>query len=655
MDLSDKYDLDKLYESEDDDWADSLQGKFSSNHSRYENLELIAKGGMKEIYKAYDANNCRHIALAKLRPDVPEEQCEDFLKEAYLTASLEHPNIISLYDIDYDDQRNPIFTMELKVGDSLEQIIRKRSEGDPLYLKNFHLRKRMEIFISICNAISYAHSVKILHLDIKPGNIQVGKHGEVQVCDWGLGTKIDEANRPKSVKLVKGTPGFMAPEQIDHSLGIDTKTDIYSLGALLYMLLSDKAPIAGGVNTIIEKTVSGEILSQKLEIEISQSLNAVVKKAMAKDKSERYESVEELKKEVESYLSGRSTSAENASFVKELKLFFGRNKSICLIIIIASVILILSTSIFISKLNLTNADLESSNKRVVEVNKHLLKSNEETKSALEQSRQNYELYKEKAEKERELMYKRQVAEYVGKKFYFHKAKSLSNSIDNIYNFYQSGMNDKLIGLEIYNLLFVTQKFDKILEIKSNRIPEIGVLAKEFSKCEKDRNALLKEEDFLRLLKKLGTMKSHIKTYAEPLVYFHWLNSKQRKISLEVLKELLKNHNATWDSSGFKFDQNNYSVTLEGINLSRLYGGSRMGSGESFLRFLKVNSLILSNTSLDSFDNFLGLEMKTLDISGSKIETAGGINKLKSLGKLIISKDQLKDQNKVPSWIEIIIR
>ena len=85
-----------------------------SNFNRYKDHELIASGGMKDVYKVYDSQNRRHIAMAKLRSDVPDEQCEDFFREAYLTASLEHPNIISLYDIGVDNEGVPFFTMELK-------------------------------------------------------------------------------------------------------------------------------------------------------------------------------------------------------------------------------------------------------------------------------------------------------------------------------------------------------------------------------------------------------------------------------------------------------------------------------------------------------------------------------------------------------------
>ena len=164
----------------DEDFEDPWENTESADSlatatERYTHKELLATGGMKEIYKVYDTKMKRFIAMARLIPDSDEELAEVFLKEAALTASLEHPNIISVYDFGINENLDPFFTMELKVGESLDEIIDEEKAD---------LNELLEIFVKVCDAISYAHSNNVIHLDLKPDNIQVGKYGEVQVCDW---------------------------------------------------------------------------------------------------------------------------------------------------------------------------------------------------------------------------------------------------------------------------------------------------------------------------------------------------------------------------------------------------------------------------------------------------------------------------------------
>lgn len=193
---------------------------------QYANMEKIASGGMKVIYKAFDKKINRNVAYAALHKDCPLELYDPFIREARLTALLEHPNIINVYDIGLNDEDIPFFTMELKVGENLARIIRKESmEGKA---QSYEMRPLLEAFLKICDAIAYAHSKKVVHLDLKPDNIQMGGFGEVIVCDWGLGKIIgdkeieydhllfnpDLLNNVTLTGTITGTPGYMAPEQI---------------------------------------------------------------------------------------------------------------------------------------------------------------------------------------------------------------------------------------------------------------------------------------------------------------------------------------------------------------------------------------------------------------------------------------------------------
>ena len=369
-----------------DEWDEEAYVGSKKFEERYQSSELIASGGMKEIYKIYDSMTCRHIAMAQLRKDVSEEHCQSFMKEAYLTASMEHPNIISVYDVGLKDNNEPYFTMELKVGNSLTQLMNE----DKVALTGL-----LEIFLKICDAISYAHSLGNLHLDIKPDNIQVGTFGEVQVCDWGLGSHLNNISNNKE-GVIKGTPGYMAPEQGMPDGVIDKQTDVYALGALLYSILTGKIPVAGGVNTIISNTVNGRLefpVERFPGKKIPESLDAVVRKAMAYEKQDRYASVDLLKNEVNKFLTGHSTEAENAGFFKEFSLFYQRNKQICLVVFSALILIGLGASGFMIK-------LQESNKAKDSALNELTKSNEDLKVAQEKEREAFEKYKEQREEQK---------------------------------------------------------------------------------------------------------------------------------------------------------------------------------------------------------------------------------------------------------------
>ncbi|MCH2207216.1 MAG: serine/threonine protein kinase [Lentisphaerales bacterium] len=236
-----------LYDESDDyqpskDESSPLCEQLAQVTDAYSREELIAKGGMKSISKVYCERTHRYVAKATLNQADNLEFREAFIREARLTALLDHPNIIKIYDIALSEKGEPFFIMELKMGYSLRLFLKEEQSRSELLV----------IFIKICDAIAYAHSRRVLHLDIKPDNIQVGSFGEVIVCDWGLGRIITNQEKKDYVTGLeleadilnhctlygeaKGTPGYMAPEQLDGQ-DKNKQTDIYTLGALLFTLL----------------------------------------------------------------------------------------------------------------------------------------------------------------------------------------------------------------------------------------------------------------------------------------------------------------------------------------------------------------------------------------------------------------------------------
>ena len=145
-----------------------------------------------------------------------------------------------VYDIGLDVENRPYFTMKMLAGENLGAILNKLHKDDSAYVQKFPLSVLLDIFLKTCNAIAYAHAQGILHLDIKPENIQINDYGEVILIDWGLAWNLNEENIWDD-GLIKGTPGYMAPEQIRSETDVFSPlTDIYALGALLYSILTLK-------------------------------------------------------------------------------------------------------------------------------------------------------------------------------------------------------------------------------------------------------------------------------------------------------------------------------------------------------------------------------------------------------------------------------
>ncbi|MCH2208583.1 MAG: serine/threonine protein kinase [Lentisphaerales bacterium] len=343
----------------DDDHIFPIQNGLGEKRNLRE-IEEIARGGEKRILKTYDAQADRYVAMA--RPlDESSEGKERFLREARITASLEHPNIISVYEMSLDNNQQPFFTTELLEDKTLTKII------DDFHDKNIgQLEDLLDILLKVCDAVSYAHSHKILHLDIKPDNIQVGAFGNVLLIDWGLAKIINEdenlylnesdlesdlLNDLTLTGTLKGSPGYMAPEQAGLKGDKNQQTDIYSLGALLHKILTGECHVKGETQQEILENTRKSNLSHLGEA-IPVSLKAVCLKALHVSPTERYESVEDFRKELQAYLRGFATQAEEAGFMKQLSLLYKRRPLVFQVLFGALVIITLGTLGFIKELSL---------------------------------------------------------------------------------------------------------------------------------------------------------------------------------------------------------------------------------------------------------------------------------------------------------------
>lgn len=310
--------------------AAPAQNQLLSN--RYQLIDSIGKGGMGEVFLAFDTVCGRRIALKKIRSDLLEHPHirHRFLKEAHITCQLTHPAIIPIYSIQAV-QVCAFYTMPFVEGETLKQILRKtrqqEKKGEKLDHIGGSIPALMRVFITICQAIAYAHARGVLHRDIKPENIIIGKYGEVLILDWGLAKYIhsplseeeDSASYPaiqipqnaEITKLGKvvGTVAYMAPERA-LAEPATMQTDIYALGVILYQLLALRMPFKRTTLEEFRKNMGREewtdpVLAAPYR-DVPRMLSRVTEKCLQPDPNLRYQTVDELIYELENYLEGRS-------------------------------------------------------------------------------------------------------------------------------------------------------------------------------------------------------------------------------------------------------------------------------------------------------------------------------------------------------------
>ena len=308
----------------------------AKSQDRYSFIRTIGFGGMKSVLLVHDADTNREVAMAMM-PDFrerPESDLQRFVREAKLTASLEHPYIVPVHDIGTDKSGSPFFTMKYLRGLPLSTLINRLYQNDPQTCAEYPVSRLLRLFTRICQAVEFAHAQGYCHLDLKPGNINVGEYGDTYILDWGLARAVDSSGNaivePCAIASA-GTPGYMAPEQITSEAGnIGIKSDIYALGALLYTILALKSPAGNSDKEMVfQQTLTGTFPrpseAAPENVDIPESLEAVVLHAMAPNPNARYASVREIRTDILAYISGFVTTAEHASLGKKVKLFIYRN------------------------------------------------------------------------------------------------------------------------------------------------------------------------------------------------------------------------------------------------------------------------------------------------------------------------------------------
>ncbi|WP_442508909.1 protein kinase domain-containing protein [Novipirellula sp. SH528] len=275
--------------------------------SRYQWNRLHRAGGLGHIWIADDRDLGRSVAIKMLPTGTTSTRAEEMLlREARITGQLEHPNIVPIYEVGRrESDQNAFYAMRLLHGETLTEAIEKFHQAkNGGRLNPIERRRLINVLIDVCNAVAYAHSQGIVHLDIKPDNVIVGMFNEVNLIDWGLAMAlVDVANSPDRPR---GTPAYMTPEQArGQSAKLDRRTDTYGLGTILFEILTGRPPHLGNdPNTLLDEIASRPAATPKEIVkETPNTLNQICAKAMAWDPTDRCDSALELAEALQSFLS----------------------------------------------------------------------------------------------------------------------------------------------------------------------------------------------------------------------------------------------------------------------------------------------------------------------------------------------------------------
>jgi hypothetical protein len=304
---------------------------------RYVELGELGRGGLGVVLEVFDQDLRRRVALKRPQPGLHRAALGAVVREAQITAQLEHPGLPSVHALGLDADGHPFFTMTRLRGESLAALVGRR-ESDPEARAQLTTTRALRIVEQVGYALAFAHSHGVIHRDVKPANIMLGEFGEVRLVDWGIAKLVglpDDVDPEAAVTVATraaetrtgtfvGTPGYAAPEQAEGRTDLDPRADVYALGAVLYELLAGRPPIdAPTVAALIEDTRAGRIPPLATLAPVSDALAAIVHKALATRREDRYPGVLELLADLEALQEGRHVTALHEGFARWVGRWYG--------------------------------------------------------------------------------------------------------------------------------------------------------------------------------------------------------------------------------------------------------------------------------------------------------------------------------------------
>lgn len=289
------------------------QSPYRIGSGRYEIRSLIGRGGMAEVHQAYDTLLSRIVAIKMLRVDLAKDSVflARFRREALASASLNHENIVQVYDTgeqtvttpEGTEVHVPYIVMELVEGHTVHQLL---TDGQPV-----PINEAVEIMSGVLNALEYSHKRGLVHRDIKPGNVMLTNSGKIKVMDFGIARALEDSGQTMtSTDAVVGTAQYLSPEQARGET-VDTRSDLYSCGCMLFELLTGRAPFKGdsAVSVAYQHVAEMPPLPSSIAADISPELDRMVMKSLAKRPEERYQDAASMRSDMVRAAAGAAISA----------------------------------------------------------------------------------------------------------------------------------------------------------------------------------------------------------------------------------------------------------------------------------------------------------------------------------------------------------
>ena len=290
--------------------------RWRSGSLKYQDFKLLSEGGVAKLYTAFDENLRRTVVFKTLHDHLREDEIETqrFLREARVTANIAHPGTVPLYELGRDRTGNLFFTMKHVRGRDLRNIIESLREGDAATQAAFPLTALIDVLIRVCETMAHAHTRGVIHRDLKPANILVGQFGVTYVIDWGLakvwgepdiahsemGHDEDPALTPVGRRY--GTPFYMAPELARGDAHIDARADVFSLGNILFEILTHCQLLTGETAKEVADNLLNQPLPKPTEVapdkDIPPALEAICMKALEKEPKKRFPDVTAMTEEL---------------------------------------------------------------------------------------------------------------------------------------------------------------------------------------------------------------------------------------------------------------------------------------------------------------------------------------------------------------------